>query len=146
MNAIWFADVLGRLIEQKVDMVDQFALASQYGIVGSYAVNPIYYDYLMYQQFGAELVRSASDDPLVSIYASKRSDGTLAVMIVNLSATTQTKRMTILGWWATSAEEWLFDQAHKAEKIGTAPLGDGSITLAAESVTLLIVEKPKPGV
>jgi hypothetical protein len=146
MNAIWFADVLGRLIEQKVDMVDQFALATQYGIVGSFAVNPIYYDYLMYQQFGTELVRSASDDPLVSIYASKRSDGTLAVMIVNLSATTRTKQMTILGWGGTSAEEWLFDQAHTAEKIGTAPLGDGSITLAAESVTLLIVEKPKPGV
>jgi hypothetical protein len=54
--------------------------------------------------------------------------------------------MTILGWLGTSADTWLFDQAHKAEKIGTAPLGDGSITLAAESVTLLIVEKPKPGV
>jgi hypothetical protein len=64
-------------------------------------------------------------------------------MIVNLSATTRTKQMTILGWSGTSAEEWLFDQAHKAEKIGTAPLGDGSITLAAESVTLLIVEPPK---
>jgi len=146
MNAIWFADVLGRLIEQKVDMVDQFALATQYGIVGSFAVNPIYYDYLMFQQFGTELVRSASDDPLVSIYASKRSDGTLAVMIVNLSATTRTKQMTILGWRGTSAEELLFDQAHNAEKIGTAPFGDGNIELAAESVTLLIVEKPKPGV
>ncbi|MGZ5422872.1 MAG: GH39 family glycosyl hydrolase, partial [Aeromicrobium sp.] len=136
MNAIWFSDVLGRLIEQKVHMVDQFALAGQYGIVGGFALNPIYYDYLMYQQFGTELVRSASDDPLVSVYASKRSDGTLAVMIVNLSATTQTKQLTILRWAGTSAEKWLFDQAHKAEKIGTAPLGDGSITLAAESVTL----------
>ncbi len=100
MNAIWLADVLGRLIEQKVDMVDQVALAGQYGIVGGFALNPIYYDYLMYQQFGTELVRSASDDPLVNIYASKRSDSTLAVMIVNLSATTQTKQMTILGWGA----------------------------------------------
>jgi hypothetical protein len=109
MNAIWFADVLGRLIEQKVDMVDQFALATQYGIVGSQDVNPIYYDYLMYQRFGTELVRSASDDPLVSVYASRRPDGTLAVLIVNLSATTQTKQLTILGWRGTSAEEWLFD-------------------------------------
>ncbi|MGZ6265282.1 MAG: GH39 family glycosyl hydrolase [Candidatus Limnocylindrales bacterium] len=144
MNAIWFADVLGHLIEQKVAMVDQFAIATQYGIVGALGVNPIYYDYLMFQQFGTELVRSASDDPLVSVFASKRSDGTLAVMIVNLSATTQTKPMRILGWPGTSAEEWLFDHAHKAEKIGSATLGDGSVTLAAESVTLLIV--PKPGV
>ncbi|MGZ6267287.1 MAG: hypothetical protein ACXWNR_01825, partial [Candidatus Limnocylindrales bacterium] len=125
-------------------MVDQFAIATQYGIVGALGVNPIYYDYLMFQQFGTELVRSASDDPLVSVFASKRSDGTLAVMIVNLSATTQTKPMRILGWPGTSAEEWLFDHAHKAEKIGSATLGDGSVTLAAESVTLLIV--PKPGV
>jgi len=146
MNAIWFADVLGRLIEQKVLMVDQFAIATQYGIVGGLAINPIYYDYLMYGQFGTKLVRSASDDPLVSVYASKRSDGTLAVMIVNLSATAQTKPITILGWAGISAEEWLFDKAHKAEKIGTAQLGDGGVTLAAESVTLLIVEKPKPGV
>jgi hypothetical protein len=146
MNAIWFADVLGRLIYQRVDMVDQFALAGQYGIIGTQAVNPIYYDYLMYQQFGTELVRSASDDPLVSIYASKRPDGTLALMIVNLSATTQTKPLTILGWWGTSADTWLFDKTHKAEKIGTAPLGDSGVTLPAESVTLLIVEKPKPGV
>jgi hypothetical protein len=146
MNAIWFADVLGRLIEQKVDMVDQFALSTQYGIVGGLGVNPIYYDYLMYRQFGTELVRSASDDSLVSVYASKRSDGTLAVMIVNLSATAQTKPITILRWAGISAEEWLFDKAHKAEKIGTASRGDGSITLPAESVTLLIVEKPKPGV
>jgi len=146
MNAIWFADVLGRLIEQKVLMVDQFAIATQYGIVGGLALNPIYYDYLMYGQFGTKLVRSASDDPLVSVYASKRSDGTLAVMIVNLSATAQTKPITILGWAGISAEEWLFDKAHKAEKTGTAQLGDGGVTLAAESVTLLIVEKPKPGV
>jgi hypothetical protein len=146
MNAIWFADVLGRLIEQKVFMVDQFAIATQYGIFGGLGVHPIYYDYLMYQRFGTELVRSASDDPLVSVFASKRSDGTLAVMIVNLSATTQTKPMKILGWAGMSAEEWLFDKAHKAEKIGTVSLGDGSVTVPAESVTVLIVEKPKPGV
>ncbi len=148
MNAIWFADVLGRLIEQKVFMVDQFALATQYGIVGGLGVHPIYYDYLMYQRFGTELVRSASDDPTVSIYASKRSDGTLAVMIVNLSATPQTKQMTIIRWGGVAAEEWLFDKTHNAEKVGTVSLGNGSIsiTLAPESVMLLIVEKPKPGV
>jgi hypothetical protein len=100
----------------------------------------------MYQQFGTELVRSASDDPLVSVYASKRSDGTLAVMIVNLSATTQTKQLTIIGRSGASAEEWLFDKTHKAVKVGTDALGDGSVTLPAESVTLLVVEKPVPGV
>jgi hypothetical protein len=146
MNAIWFADVLGRLIDQKVDMVDQFALASQYGIVGTSAVNPIYYDYVMYQHFGTELVRAVSDDPLVSIYASKRSDGTLALMIVNLASTPQTKPITVIGWAGSSAETWLFDKAHTAVQIGTGPFVSGSITLPPESATLLIVEKPKPGI
>jgi hypothetical protein len=145
MNAIWFADVLSHLIRQKVDMVDQFALAGQFGIVGSQAVNPIYYDYMLYQQLGSEMVRSASDDPLVGVTAAKRADGSLTILIVNLSATTQTKPLTILGWAGRSVDTLLFDKTHKAEKIGTAPRED-VVTLPAESVTLLIVEKPKPGI
>jgi len=51
-NAIWFGDVLGRMIKQDVLMVDQFALAGDYGIVGPDALRPMYYVYMMYQRFG----------------------------------------------------------------------------------------------
>jgi hypothetical protein len=139
-NAIWYGDVLGRLIRQKVDIVAQFALASDWGIVGFDAPRPIYYDYMMYQRFGVELVRSASDDPLVSVYAAKRADGTLTVMIVNLGSTATTKPLTIIGGTtADSAETWLFDASHNAEQVAKTPLASGdNVTLPPESMTLLV--------
>ena len=139
-NAIWFGDVLGRLIGQKVDIVAQFALAGDWGILGLDAPHPIYYDYLMYQRFGTELVRSASDDPLVSVYAARRADGTLTIMIVNLGSTAATKPLTVVGGTtADSAETWLFDAAHNAEQVAETPLAPGgSVTLPPESMTLLV--------
>src|ERR1035437_10989145 len=139
-NAIWYGDVLGRLIRQKVDIVAQFALASDWGIVGFDSPRPIYYDYVMYQRFGVELVRSASDDPLVSVYAAKRADGTLTVMIVNLGSTATTKPLTIIGGTtADSVETWLFDASHNAERVAKTPLAPGgNVTLPPESMTLLV--------
>jgi hypothetical protein len=139
-NAIWFGDVLGRLISQKVDIVTQFALAGDWGILGLADVHPIYYDYLMYQRFGSELLRSASDDPLLSVYAAKRADGTLTVMIVNLDSTAATKPLTVIGGTtADSAETWLFDANHNAEQVAETPLAPGgNVTLPPESITLLV--------
>lgn len=118
----------------------QFALGGDWGIVGRDAVHTIYYDYIMYQRFGVELVRSASDDPLVSVYAAKQADGTLTVMIVNLGSTAATKPLTVIGGTtADSAEIWLFDASHNAEKVAETPLAPGgSVTLPPESMTLLI--------
>lgn len=143
MNAIWFADVLGTLINQKVDMVDQFALAGDWGIVGRGKVNPIYYDYIMFQHFGTELLRAASDDQLVRVYAAKRPDGTVTVMIVNLGAAAATKPLTVIGGGAsTTAETWLFDASHSAEKVAaTALTAGGSVTVPGESVTVLVIGK-----
>jgi hypothetical protein len=140
-EGIWFADVLGRLIKQKVTMVDQFALAGDWGIVGANDVHPLYYTYMMYNMFGTELVNSVSDDPLVQIYAAKRTDGTLTLMIVNLGDTAATEPLTIVGGGsAATAETWLFDASHTAEKVASTALG-GSVTVPPASVTLLVVGK-----
>jgi hypothetical protein len=92
-NAIWWADVLGRLIRQDPAMVGQFAFSGDWGILGPSGPRPMYYVYQMYSQFGDRLVRAVSDDSLVSIYASKHSYGILDLMIVNLGSTTQTKKL-----------------------------------------------------
>jgi hypothetical protein len=140
-NAIWFGDVLGRMIEQQVTMVDQFALAGDYGIVSATAPRPMYYVYMMYQRFGKEQVRAASDDPLVRVYAATRPDGALTVMIVNLASEAETVPLTILGRGSGGrAETWLFDQAHNAEQVPDTQLG-GTITVSPESMTLLILPK-----
>jgi hypothetical protein len=136
-NAIWFGDVLGRMISQNVFMVDQFALAGDWGIVGPTEVRPMYYVYQMYDLYGTERVRAASDDQDVRVYAARKSDGSLTVMIVNLGSEAATRPLTIVGAGsATSAQTWLFDASHKAEKVADAPLG-GSVTVPAESMTLL---------
>ncbi|MGD0247714.1 MAG: hypothetical protein ABSB75_01535 [Candidatus Limnocylindrales bacterium] len=143
LNAIWFADVLGRLVDQKVEMVDQFALTGNFGMIGKSDVNPIYYDYVMFQHFGTRLVRAASDDPLVSVYAARRADGTVTIAIVNLGPSTATKALTVIGAGsATSAETWLFDKTHAAEKVEATPISaGGNVTVPGESVTVLVLGK-----
>ncbi len=94
-NALWFGDVLGRLIEQRVDMVGQFVLSmapggGELGLFARDDPRPIYYVYPMYRRFGQELVASSSDKTGISIYAAKRSDGALTLMVINRSEQEQT--------------------------------------------------------
>jgi hypothetical protein len=88
-------------------------------------------------------LRSVSDDSLVRVYAAKRSDGTVTIMIVNLGAATATKPLTVIGGAAAiTAETWLFDASHSAEKVAaTAMTAGGSVTVPGESVTVLVLGK-----
>ena len=144
LNAIWMADVLGRMIKNGVFMANEWALTAKggyggLGIVGQSDVYPSYYTYQLYKMFGNELVYSSSDDPNVSIYAAKRKDRTLTLMVVNLSLEEQTKAIRIQGQIAAQAEAWLLDPTHKAENIGTVEISD-TLTVPPQSVTLLVVK------
>ena len=143
-NAIWLADVLGRMIKNGVFMANEWALTAKggaggLGLIGQYDVYPAYYTYQLFRRFGTELVYSSSDDPDVSIYAARRADGALTVMVINLSLEEKTKAIRIEEQAQVQAETWLFDLDHKAENIGTLEISD-SITLPAESVTLYIIQ------
>jgi Glycosyl hydrolases family 39 len=143
-NAIWMADVLGRMIKNGVFMANEWALAAKggfggLGLVGSYDVYPTYYAYQLYKKFGNELVYSSSDDPDLSIYAARREDGVLTVMVINLSLEAKTKTIRIGGQAQIQAETWLFDPDHKAENIGTVELSNG-ITAPPQSITLYFIQ------
>lgn len=140
-NAIWWGDVLGRMIRQKVEMVAQFALTGDFGIFSRFHPNPMYGTYLMYQRFGQELIYSASDDLDVSIYAAKREDGALTLMLVNLSLEARDKEITLANFTpGASAETWLFDPTHLAESVTPTSVGASTtLSLPAQSLTLLIV-------
>ena len=94
---------------------------------------------MLQTRFGTGLVYSSSDDPEVSIYAARRADGALTVIVVNLSLEEKIKAIDIEKHANVQAETWLFDPDHKAENIGPLELSD-SITLPAESVTLYIIQ------
>lgn len=144
-NAIWWGDVLGRMIQQDVEIVAHFALQSPtsmggWGLLARYEVRPTYYVYQIYQRFGSELVDTFSDDPDVSIYAAKRDDGTLTVVLVNLAAEAKEKPLQLDNFTPSGQTEiWLFDVDHLAEHTGTQALTNGQkISLPPQSISLYI--------
>lgn len=137
-NAIWWGDVLGRMIRQGVDIVAQFELVDDFGLMGKYEVYPIYYDYLLYGKFGQELIYSSSDQADISIYAARRSDGMLTLMLINLAPQAKTVPLIFDHYKpAACTGAWRLDAASKAEAVDPG-YKDGSVALPAESITLLV--------
>jgi len=142
-NAIWVADVLGRMIKSGVFMANHWTLTSKggfggWGLVGSYDVYPTYYVYQLYKMFGNELVYSSSDDPDLSIYAARRADGALTVTVINLSPEEKIKVIRVENQAQVQAEAWLFDASHKAENIGELDISNG-VSVPPQSMTLFII-------
>ncbi len=145
-NAIWWGDVLGRMIQQKVEITAHFILQSKtgqggWGLLGKYEIRPTYYVYQMYKHFGDILLYSSSDDPDLSIYASRREDGALTIMIINLSPEEKSKPLRFENMKSTTmAEVWLFDIDHLAERVGEKPLSNEvELILPPQSISLYII-------
>jgi hypothetical protein len=144
-NAIWLADTLGRLINNQVEVVAywdmQGGAGRGWGLLSSYNVRPTGYVYMMYTHFGTELLTAESSDPLVTIYAARRDDGALTLLVINLGDDEATKTLSINGFEpGADAEVWRFDQDHNAEQIEPLALADGtSITVPGQSVTVYVI-------
>ncbi|MBX3048900.1 MAG: hypothetical protein KIT46_01205 [Anaerolineales bacterium] len=144
LNAIWWGDALGRMIRGGAYMVNQFALAGDFGMLTNYDVRPIYHVYQMYKAFGQERLYASSDDPLVSIFASRRADGALVLMVINLAAEAREMALQIdsLDLPAT-AEVTLFDKDHPAEALTPLQVSEGiRLQLTPESMLLLVLPAP----
>lgn len=145
-NAIWLADVLGRLITEKVDVATQFLLVSGseqsgFGLLERYNPRPSYFTYQLYKRFGQELVASSSTVAGVSVYAARRDDGALTIMAINLNDDEVAAPLLVTDLAPNAvAEVWRLDADHQAERIDDQALAPGAkVTLAPQSVTLLIV-------
>lgn len=138
-NAIWYADVLGRLIKQRVFLVNHFVLAGNTGGLGMMfggKLRPIYYVFQMYAHFGNEQVYAASGIPDVTLYAAKRDDGTLTLLVINMADTEQQVPLQVQGLTLAQAGTWRFDATHNAEDIGQTDLSSGKLALPAQSITV----------
>jgi len=147
-NAIWWADVLGRLIDENIFMVNQWLLTNAsgqsggWGLVTISGVRPTYYVYQMYSHFGNEQVYASSGVAEVTVYAAKREDGTLTILVINLSDTEQHIPLQVRGVALSRAEVWLFDATHNAEDLGQQSFSlDGALVLPAQSITLYAIGK-----
>lgn len=150
-NAIWWGDVLGRMIRQKVDIVAYFILQCKtgqggWGLLARFEVRPTYYVYQMYQHFGDELLCAFSDDPDVSIYAARRQkDGALTLMLINLGPEKKRKPLRLENVTVSGpAQVWLFDADHQAEQIGAQTIADGvEVALPAQSMSLYVIPQSR---
>jgi len=146
-NALWLADVLGRLIRQQVEIVAHFALQSPnsyggWGLLGQIdTIRPSYYVYQLYQRFGAELVEATFPDDTLTLYAALRADGALTLMVINLGEDARTEALHINGFTPGGpAEIWRLDADHAAEQVESQAIADGrQITFPGYSVTLLVI-------
>ena len=143
-NAIWYADVLGQVMTADVFMVNQWVLSQRttgHGLFQGNNIRPTYYIFPLYKNFGNNQVYAASGVEYVDIFAATRDDGTLTLMVVNLTDVEQNIPLQVKGKKLKEAEIWLFDINHNAENLGVqAFTEDGTVTLPAQSVTLYVIK------
>jgi hypothetical protein len=143
-NAIWYADILGRLIQQNVFMVNQWAISGSggLGLLSTNEIRPTYYVFQMYNHFGSERVYSSSGTEFVTVYAAKRTDGRLTIIVINLTDVEQRLLLQIQGLKPSRAQVWLFDATHNAEDLGVQSIpSDGTVVLPAQSISLYEIGK-----
>jgi len=144
-NAIWYADVLGQMINSDVFMVNQWVISQRgggLGLLNGDIIRPTFYVFPMYKQFGSQQIYAASGFKDVDIFAAKRPDGTLTLMVINLSDTEQRIPLQVKGVTLKDAEIWLLDASHNAENLGVKPFpANGVLSLPAQSVTLFVIGK-----
>ena len=143
-NAIWYADSLGQLMNADAFMVNQWVLSQRttgLGLLKGDVDRPTFYVFPLYKNFGSEQVYAASGVTDVDIFAAKRADGTLTLMVINLSDTEQRIPLQVKGIQLKEAEVWLLDATHNAENLGIqAFASDGTLTLPAQSATLYVIK------
>ncbi len=149
-NAIWYADVLGQMIQQNVFMVNNWVLglpgvggvSGGLGLLYPGQIRPTYYVFQMYSHFGSERVFSSSGVKFVSVYAAKRTDGSLTLMVINLTDAGQSVPLQVQGMQPAQAEVWRFDATHNAVDLGQQVFpSSGSLDLPAQSISLYAISK-----
>ena len=144
-NGIWLADVLGRLIKQRPEIITYWMLKSRtagHGLMDSYNLRPSYYVYQMYRRFGNQLVFSFSPAQYVSLLAAKQPDGGLTLMLINRGEPPVSLPLQIHGGDSLKlVQAYLFDAAHIAEAVPLPVFKNGDVIgLPGESVMLLLLK------
>lgn len=145
-NALWLADVLGRMIRTQPDVIAYWLLKNNYaghGLMSSFDLRPTYYVYQIYKQFGNHLLAAYSPEEYVSLFAAKRDDGTITAIFVNNNNQSISKPFKIeQGDDLKITEAYILDADHNVEPITLPDFANGNaINLPAYSVTLYILER-----
>lgn len=145
-NALWWSDVLARLISDDCAIVAHFCLgaiqAQGIGMFGPVSYNsgplPIYQSYALMNKLGKTRIHASSAHPDLHLLATRDSDGTIAVHAVNQSQADITMPLTIAGMSTLQAQVWRYriDQAVRDE--GVIDLRE-PVVWPAQSATVLMI-------
>ena len=152
VGALWAADDLGRMAESGADKVMHFIFKGEaehkYTLIDeNNNLRPEYYVHWLYaQQFGDQMVSSSTDDDAnVSVHAATRaSDGTLHVLLVNKNASSAVVSVKIDNFTAKSSIQYsLVGTAYDADSMSLngQSLDSNTVTQGASAISSL----PGPG-
>jgi hypothetical protein len=147
LGALWTADVLGRMIRQRPELLAYWTLKTGssdagHALMTSYALRPSYFVFQLYKRFGTRLLAANSDDPAVSLFAAKRDDGAVTLIFVNRGDASVKKVLQLAGGGGLRlTESYLFDLSRMAEPMIVPAFVNGdAVVLPALSATLFIFE------
>ena len=141
---VWWADVLGKLIYQEPYAVvyHDFQSAANrggMGLMGRSDLRPSYFVYQFYQQFGDTLLEVDSSEDFVNIYAARREDAAITLIMTNLTDDDRDISLDLTGIDGETVSVWVMDEAngyHEGEPVAL----DDLFTLAGRSVMMLVIE------
>ncbi|NJL54995.1 hypothetical protein HC928_07260 [bacterium] len=144
-HAIWWADSLGRLLEDSPYIVAYYELQTPtsrggWGLLGNYEVRPTYYVYQLYQQFGSDMVQSESSAAYLSVFASLREDGALTVIAVNRGDADAAAAVDIAGFEGDIVQTQVFTEEIPAELVDNTYWVDGILTMPPRSAALFVLQ------
>lgn len=143
--AIWTADMLGRLMVNRIALAAYFAMwgINFHGVWDRRGnIRPVYHTFRLFSQFGDRLLAAETDQALLPAYAGRRPDGALSVMVINKSPdTAYAGTIEIRGARAAGrAEVW---QHVEGQEVAVAPyagpLEPLEVTFPPYSTTLLVI-------
>jgi hypothetical protein len=146
MNALWAADVLGRLAYNGLDFITWY---EGYGVQGYATIypdqndtfaqpnkvmlRPSYYPFFMYAQYFGDMMveSSSSDEALLSIWASTDSDdpGKLKLMVTNISSQSYTAPITLTGASASSGQAYVLKSTSPTSMSSSSNLASAPTTI-----------------
>ncbi len=144
-NALWWGDVFMQMLRQQVDIVNFWTLVTGddqggWGILARYGERPVYHTFMLYQQMGANLVAADAGLPGVQALAAQRDDGTLTLMVSNLTDSAQTAQLNVEGADFSEVEIWRLDAEHLGTQVEGETVANGdAITVPPESLTLYVL-------
>ena len=148
IDALFSADAYATGIEQGVKSMSWWYTGASTYLNDTVTPGPAYYGIQMYSHMapsGSTILTSTSTNTLASAHATRLSDGSVAIMLVNLNTTTNDDNVTVSvndSSLLTKGVEWTYGATQSTPLQTTVPSGLGSsftITVPYRDIITLII-------